>query len=74
MIGYEEERVEQAETARLGYVYDDRGRAEAGYKGDAGDCVVRSIAIATGRPYKEVYDELSHRIKHGKQRKGRKPR
>ena len=40
------------------FVYDDGGRAEAGYKGDADDCVVRAIAIATGKPYQEVYDDL----------------
>lgn len=40
------------------FVYNDGGRAAAGYKGNAGDCVVRSIAIATGKPYQEVYDEL----------------
>jgi len=40
-------------------VHDDGGRTEAGYKGHAGDCVTRSIAIATRRPYREVYDALS---------------
>lgn len=40
------------------YKYNDGGRATAGYKGDAGDCVVRAIAIATGMPYQEVYDDL----------------
>ena len=30
---------------------NDGGRAAAGYKGQAGDCVVRSIAIATRMPY-----------------------
>jgi hypothetical protein len=38
--------------------YNDGGRSGAGYKGDAGDCVVRAIAIATDRPYKDVYDVL----------------
>ena len=37
---------------------DDGGRATAGYKGRAGDCVVRSIAIATKLPYQKIYDEL----------------
>ena len=40
------------------YKYNDGGRADAGYKGKAGDCVVRAIAIATGLPYQEVYDGL----------------
>jgi hypothetical protein len=33
--------------------------AAAGYKGLTGDCVTRSIAIATGKPYQEVYDALN---------------
>ena len=37
---------------------DDGGRAEAGYKGKVGDCVVRSIAIVTGYSYQKVYDDL----------------
>lgn len=41
------------------FQYNDGGRAEAGYKGQAGDCVTRSIAIATGKPYQEVYDALN---------------
>ena len=39
--------------------YSDGGRATAGYKGAAGDCVTRAIAIATEIPYQEVYDELN---------------
>ena len=30
------------------FIFNDGGRADAGRKGMAGDCVVRSIAIATG--------------------------
>ena len=42
------------------YVYDDGGRRNAGFKGDrAGDCVTRSIAIATGISYIEVYNALN---------------
>ena len=37
---------------------NDGGRAAAGYKGKAGDCVVRSIAIVTNLPYQKVYDDL----------------
>lgn len=43
------------------WVYDDGGRARAGFKGDAGDCVTRAIAIATGMEYREVYDDLAER-------------
>ena len=37
---------------------NDGGRAIAGYKGNTGDCVCRSIAIATEQDYKKVYDDL----------------
>lgn len=40
------------------WTYDDGGRADAGFKGDAGDCVTRAIAIASGLPYRDVYDAL----------------
>jgi len=43
---------------KLSWVKDDGGRADAGYTGDAGDCVVRSIAIAAQLPYATVYDAL----------------
>jgi len=39
--------------------YSDGGRAAAGFKGKAGDCATRAIAIATGKPYREVYDALA---------------
>jgi hypothetical protein len=42
----------------MSYVYDDGGRRAAGFKGEAGDCVTRAIAIATEKPYREVYDAL----------------
>jgi len=35
------------------FVRDDGGRAAAGREGDAGDCVTRAIAIATGIPYRD---------------------
>ena len=51
---------------RLSYEYDDGGRRDAGYKGDTGDCVVRAIAIVTGKPYKEVYRVMATEMKaHG---------
>lgn len=40
--------------------YNDGGRQAAGFKGIAGDCVTRSIAIVTSLPYREVYDRLAH--------------
>ena len=45
------------------WVYNDGGRKAAGYTGAAGDCVTRAIAIATERPYKEVYDALAEGIR-----------
>jgi hypothetical protein len=41
------------------YIFNDGGRQAAGFKGHTGDCVTRSIAIVTGKPYKEVYDALN---------------
>lgn len=37
------------------WVKDDGGRSAAGYKGQTRDCVCRAIAIATQKPYKEIY-------------------
>lgn len=42
-----------------GFVFDDGGRAAAGFKGRAGDCVTRAVAIAAGLPYDEVYRRLA---------------
>lgn len=43
----------------MNFIYDDGGRAAAGWKGHASDCVCRAVAIATGKPYQEVYDALN---------------
>jgi len=43
----------------LKWKYDDGGRKESGFQGDTGDCVVRSIAIALGKDYQVVYNELN---------------
>jgi hypothetical protein len=45
--------------SKMRFVYNDGGRAASGYKGDAGDCVVRAIAIATQMPYREIYDRVN---------------
>jgi hypothetical protein len=50
------------------WVFDDGGRAEAGFRGLTGDCVTRAIAIALGQPYREVYDALNHFSQHEKAR------
>lgn len=41
------------------FVYNDGGRAAAGFKGKTGDCACRAIAIATGLPYELVYKDLN---------------
>lgn len=41
------------------FIEDDGGRAAAGFKGQTGDCVARAVAIASGRPYREVYQRLA---------------
>ena len=41
------------------WVYNDGGREEAGFKGTTRDCVTRAIAIATEKPYKEIYDLIN---------------
>lgn len=54
-------------------IYNDGGRAEAGFKGSTGDCVTRAISIATGVPYREVYtalNELAKKERIGKRKKG----
>lgn len=43
----------------MNWVKDDGGREAAGFKGTAGDCVCRAIAIASGRLYQDVYDRLA---------------
>lgn len=45
------------------FIYSDGGRSEAGYKGRAGDCVVRAICNAMDKDYKEVYKEIATRNK-----------
>ncbi len=39
--------------------YDDGGREAAGYKGSAGDCVVRAVAIAAELDYKTIYQDMA---------------
>jgi hypothetical protein len=45
----------------MSWVFDDGGRAAAGFKGRTGDCVTRAVAIATGMPYAAVYDLVHER-------------
>lgn len=41
------------------YVFNDGGRKAAGFKGVAGDCGARAMAIALKLDYKAVYKELA---------------
>lgn len=49
---------EKQDIANTNFVYSDGGRASAGLKGTARDCVVRAIAIITQRAYWDVYNDL----------------
>ncbi|QWE17679.1 hypothetical protein FD960_05860 [Polynucleobacter sp. AP-Nino-20-G2] len=42
----------------MDFCFNDGGREAAGFKGGAGDCVVRAIAIAAQIPYMKVYEDL----------------
>lgn len=62
-------------SEHMPFVYDDGGRIASGRKGRTGDCVCRAIAIASQRPYGEVYDELAdHNAKERNSKTGRTAR
>ena len=50
------------------YQFNDGGREAAGFKGDAGDCVVRAVAIAAGLDYKTVYQDMARINQHSRVR------
>jgi hypothetical protein len=58
----------------MAFVYDDGGRAAAGFKGSAGDCVCRAVAIASGKPYAEVYSALAKGMRTQRLTKRSKPK
>jgi hypothetical protein len=45
--------------SEMKYQYNDGGRKAAGFKGTAGDCGARAMAIALGLDYSAVYKELA---------------
>ncbi len=56
------------------FVMNDGGRENTRFKGTAGDCVTRSIAIVTGIPYMEIYNALNQAGKSertGKRKRGK---
>lgn len=56
----------------MDWLYNDGGRAAAGYRGTTGDCATRAIAIATRTPYQDVYDAINAISKT--ERKGKRKR
>lgn len=58
----------------MDFVYDDGGRQAAGFKGHAGDCVARAVAIASGRSYVEVYAALADGAGTERKSRGRSAR
>ena len=57
------------------FQFNDGGRSAAGFRGETGDCVTRSIAIATGKRYREVYDAMWSGIRDSARvKKGSSPR
>ena len=44
--------------SQMKFQENDGGRSEAGLEPTHGACAVRAIAIATGLPYQQVWDEL----------------
>lgn len=56
-------------------IFNDGGREAAGFPGGKrGDCVARAVAIASGRPYAEVYAALARgnatQRQSGRERRG----
>ena len=50
-------------------VYNDGGRADAGFRGKTGDCAVRAMSIALELPYADVYRELAQANKDAGRKK-----
>lgn len=55
---------------KMQFKYNDGGRNAAGYKGSAGDCVARAIAIVAEMPYDQIYDALA--VGTGAQRRSKR--
>ena len=47
---------------KMNFIYDDGGRSRY-FKGrEVGDCVCRAVAIASGKDYKEIYQDLKKAV------------
>src|SRR4051812_31312156 len=57
------------DKTRMAWEYNDGGRADAGYNGNAEDCVTRAIAIATHTSYQMVYDALNGLATHERRKR-----
>ena len=54
------------------FIYNDGGRAEAGYKGYVSDCVIRAITIAGEYNYTVIYQDMSRTMeRYGHTKSGR---
>lgn len=60
----ETKEFKEVDPDSLDFVVDDGGRKAAGYKGNASDCVLRSLSIALGEDYEELRRELMEETKH----------
>lgn len=57
----------------MDWTYNDGGRGDYFNAEHVGDCVCRAVAIATGKEYKQVYDDinaLAKRERTGKRKRG----
>lgn len=53
------------------WTFDDGGRKAAGFRGDAGDCVARALAIAAEMDYRTAYNLINAYAKDERYRRGR---
>lgn len=56
----------------MNWIFDDGGRAAAGYKGQTGDCACRALAIAAQLSYQTAYDLINTFA--ARERRGRRKR
>ena len=58
---------------KISLIIDDGGRAAAGFRGHTGDCAARAAAIATGLPYKQIYEAINLIAMNERPRKRARP-
>jgi len=57
------DKIRDRKLPKVKWIKDDGGKSAAGFVGESGDCVCRSIAIATKQPYRTVFDALSKPVR-----------